>query len=126
MADPFARLNKSIFARLGEGAFLRGTENCSAEVSYGVAVNTESDYGVVTAYRTVANINYQGLNKPRVGDALTSGTQTFTLDSLVKEDGYSSQWVVLPAPAYIPPTPPGGAPQIATFDPLAYYILAKT
>ena len=89
-------MNKSIFARLGGDAFLRITEPCRAEISYGVAVNTESDYGVVTAYRTVANISYQGLNKPKINDPLTVGPKSFVLDKLLREDGYSSQWVVVP------------------------------
>lgn len=89
-------MNKSIFARLGGDAFLRITEPCSAEISYGVAVNTESEYGVVTSYQTVANIDYEGIAKPKINDPLTVGPKNFVLDKLLKEDGYSSQWVVVP------------------------------
>jgi hypothetical protein len=97
MSDPFARLNKSIFARLGGGAFLRGAEPCSVEISYGVAVNTGNEYGAITASRTVVTVDHTGIVPPKLGDSVILDGKSFTLDSLLKDDGYSSQWVVIQA-----------------------------
>jgi hypothetical protein len=95
MSDPFARMTKSIFARLGGGAFLRLTEPCTADVHHGVAVSTAGEYGDLTSYRTVVNIDYDVLPKPRTGDKLVIDGVTYTLDALVKDDGYSARWIVV-------------------------------
>lgn len=95
MSDPFARMNKSIFARLGGGAFLRGTEVCKADVHHGVAIASAGDYGEVTSYKTVVNIDYGVLPKPKTDDTIIIDAKTYTLDSLIKDDGYSARWIVV-------------------------------
>lgn len=95
MSDPFARMTKSIFTRLGGGAFLRQTEACSADVHHGVAVSVAGEYGDLTSFRTVVNIDYGALPKPKSGDKLTIGATNYTLDALLKDDGYSARWIVL-------------------------------
>jgi len=87
-------MTKSIFTRLGADAFLRLTEPCTAEVHFGVAVAVSGEYGELTSSRTVIGINYGSLPKPRTGDKLIFNGITYVLDSLLKEDGYSSRWIV--------------------------------
>ena len=88
-------MTKSIFARLGGDVFLRASEVCQADVHHGVAVSVAGEYGDLTSYRTVVNIDYGILNKPMSGDTLTIGVKTYTLDSLIKDDGYSARWIVV-------------------------------
>ncbi len=94
MSDPFARMHQSLFTRLGVEALLRTTEECKVSVEHGVAVTGE--YGEVTGYRTVIDIMYAGLTRPKVGDSLLIvGGSTYKLDAPLKDDGYSARWVVL-------------------------------
>jgi hypothetical protein len=95
MSDPFARMTKSIFARLGGGAFLRGAEACSADVHHGVAIASTGEFGEVTSFKTVVNIDYGVLPKPKTDDTLLLNGTTYTLDSLLKDDGYSARWIVV-------------------------------
>jgi hypothetical protein len=94
MSDPFARMTKSIFTRLGGGAFLRVDEACDADVHFGVAVSVAGEYGDLTAYRTVANIRIVDIPKPCTGDKITVSGRVYTLDALLKDDGYSTRWIV--------------------------------
>ncbi len=93
MADPFARMHQSLFARLGEEAFLRTTDACRAAVEHGVAIAGE--YGEVAGYRTAVDIMYAGVARPKKGDSLAVGTNSYVLDSALKDDGYSARWIVL-------------------------------
>lgn len=106
MSDPFERMNKSIFARLGEGAFLRNTP-CQATVSHGVEVVVAGEFNDVTAHKTVVEVYYVGLSKPVSGDTVNIGGtipeggttpvggKNYKLDSLLKDDTQSSRWIVL-------------------------------
>ena len=92
-SDPFARMHKTLFARLGKEGFLRVGESCLVEVREGEAILGED--GGVVAYRTTADIAYGDVSRPRAGETLVVGTDTFKLDFLIKDDGYSAKWVVL-------------------------------
>lgn len=92
MRDPFARMHERLAARLGSEAFLRVTEPCQVDVTHGVAITGE--YNQVTGYRSVVEILTPGMNAA-LGDPVTVGTTTYVLDALVKDDGYTSRWIVL-------------------------------
>ena len=106
MSDPFERMNKSIFTRLGEGAFLRGSP-CIATVSHGVEVILSGEVSDVTAHKTVVEVYYVGLSKPVAGDTVNIGGnippggttpvggKNYKLDALLKDDTQSARWVVL-------------------------------
>lgn len=93
MSDPFERMNKSIFARLGKDAFLRGSP-CQADVTHGVEVMLAGESGDIVAHKTVVDIYYQGLSKPVSGETVQIGAKSYTLDVLLKDDSYSARWVV--------------------------------
>lgn len=106
MSDPFERMNKSIFARLGKDAFLRGSP-CMATVSHGVEVVLAGDVSDVVAHKTVVDVYYVGLSKPVAGDTVNIGGtippggttpvggKNYKLDALLKDDTLSARWVVL-------------------------------
>ena len=93
MADPFARMHERLFANLGEGAVLRVADNVRVSVEHGTAVSGE--YGEVTGYRTVVDIHYAGVARPKKDDALVVGAATYKLDAALKDDGYTARWIVL-------------------------------
>lgn len=83
MSDPFDRLNQRLLARLGREALLRG-EPVRVIVEQGVAVTGE--YGQVTGFRSLVSI--PSAEKPRGGDALVIGSESFTVDAVERDDGY--------------------------------------
>lgn len=91
--DPFLRMHKALFAKLGKEGFLRTTEQCMAVVDQGEVMTGE--YGEVVAHRTSVDIFYAPLAKPRVGDTITVAAVVYTLDVAIKDDGYSAKWIVL-------------------------------
>lgn len=94
MTDPFERMNKSIFARLGKDAFLRGLP-CKIEISFGVEVVTGGDYSNVVSHRAVANIFYLGMAKPKMSDTIVVDGKSYKLDVLLKDDESSARWAVI-------------------------------
>ena len=92
-ADPFARMHKTLFATLGKEGFLRTGEACRIEMRNNETLLGED--GTVVAYRTTAEIYYADLPRPRAGDAVTIGTDTYALDFVLEDDGYTARWVVV-------------------------------
>lgn len=92
MSDPFARMHTRLFAAIGTEAVLRGADPCKVSVSRGVAIAGE--YGEVGSYRTVVEVMYAGVDKPKKGDALTAGTDSYVMDAELSDDGYTAKWIV--------------------------------
>lgn len=66
----------------------------SIEISHGVEVLIGGEYSDMVSHRSVVNIDYMGLSKPKIGDEARIGDKTYKLDVLLTDDGYSSRWVV--------------------------------
>ena len=84
MADAFERMHQRLFARLGQEAFLRGLP-VIVILEHGVAVTGE--YGSIAGYRSFATIPAD--MAPTVGDALTSGGKSWTVDAINENDGHT-------------------------------------
>ncbi len=92
--DIFSDMHETLFAALGKGVFLRNGEACSAELREGEQITSED--GQVVGYHTTADIWYKDLvAKPRAGDKLTVDAVEYSLDFIVKDDGYSARWVIV-------------------------------
>lgn len=88
-ADPFARMQTRLFARLGREAVLRGLPT-TAILEHGVAISGE--YGQVTGYRTLATL--PAGDTPRQGDPLIIDGKSWTIDSILANDGYSIEVIL--------------------------------
>lgn len=93
MSDPFTRMHNRLFASIGKEAVLRAIDPCKVSITNGVGIAGE--YGEISAYRTVAEILYAGIAKPKKGDALVVGDATYLLDAEMQDDGYTAKWLCL-------------------------------
>lgn len=84
MADAFERMHSRLFARLGREALLRGSPTVVI-IERGVAVTGE--YGQVTGHRTFGTLPIA--DAPKVGDALVVDAETFAVDAIQENDGYT-------------------------------------
>lgn len=77
-------MHARLFARLGQEALLRGLPT-RVIIEHGVAVTGE--YGNVAGYRNFAML--PAAMAPKVGDALTVGGQSWVVDGIEANDGYT-------------------------------------
>lgn len=91
MEDPFAKMNKGLFARIGQDAVLRGSEPVRAIIEHSVALTGE--YGQVVSRRDVADMPSDAAPKSR--DTLQIGAQVRTIDTILEDDGLSVRCVLL-------------------------------
>lgn len=89
----FGRLNDRLFAHFGDEAVLRGTVPVSAVKTEGVELLGE--YGQVAQIVTTFTLMASAGGK--VGDSLTVGAESWVLDSVLRGDGGTTEFVVRPA-----------------------------
>lgn len=94
MSDPFERMNASIFARLGEDAFLRGVP-CKIDIEFGVEVTIANEFSQMVSHKTVVDIHYRGMEKPCNRDDVIVNSIAYKLDTLLRDDNYSAKWTVV-------------------------------
>ena len=82
MIPIFEKAANSILARLGQDAFLRGTEPCRAQIQYGVEI-IDAMNEVATEQIVVTLM--KSLNAKR-GDSLVVGSKSFVIDSPAFQD----------------------------------------
>lgn len=73
----FSRAAERILARMGQDAFLRGTEPCRVHIARDVEVT--GTYGEVVGKRDIATM--LPIMAPKQGDALVIGAQSWIVDS---------------------------------------------
>lgn len=85
MSNPvLARATSRILARMGEDAVLNSA-SIKAHIERDVQMSDREGNVFVAAY--VATISKE--NSPEPGDTLVVGTETFTLETLIDDNGYS-------------------------------------
>lgn len=89
----FTRLTERILAHVGEDAILRGeVVDPPRKINVEHGVELTGVYGEVTAYRSLATIEKAW--NPQPGDPLTVDGKDYILDVLLKDNGYSAQFVL--------------------------------
>jgi hypothetical protein len=85
----FARATSSILARLGEDAVLRGTVNCKAHIDRDVQMtDREGNVFVATQVVTISKAH-----APVADDSLVVGSETFVLETMIDDNGYSVRFI---------------------------------
>lgn len=89
MLAALARATNSVLSRLGEDAVLRSTVACKAHVDRDVQMNDrEGNIYVATHVITVSNSH-----SPVPEDTLSVGTDSYVLETLIDDNGYSSRFI---------------------------------
>lgn len=87
----FARLSDRLLAHLGSEAVLHGAPTRHpVNVVHGVDFADANDQ--VAFSRSVATIHKEDM--PRGGDKLQADGGRFVLDTLLKDNGYTEQWII--------------------------------
>lgn len=89
MLPALARATNSVLSRLGENAVLRGTVSCKAHIDRDVQMtDREGNMFVATHVATVSNAH-----APVADQTLVVGSETFVLETLIDDNGYSSRFI---------------------------------
>lgn len=89
MLPALARATSSVLSRLGENAVLRSTVNCKAHIERDVQMtDREGNMFVATQVATISNVH-----APVADDALSIGSESFVLETLIDDNGYSSRFI---------------------------------
>lgn len=89
MLAALARATSSVLSRLGENAVLRSTVNCKAHIERDVQMtDREGNMFVATQVVTISNAH-----APVADDGLSIGSESFVLETLIDDNGYSSRFI---------------------------------
>ncbi|MFZ9372245.1 MAG: hypothetical protein ACO25M_10280 [Limnohabitans sp.] len=90
MVNPaLARATNRILARMGDDAVLRGTVDCKAHIDRDVQMtDREGNMFVATFVATISKDH-----APEPEDDLTVGSESFVLETLIDDNGYSARFI---------------------------------
>ena len=101
MSGAFERLSRSVLLHLGQDAFLvQGITSTATRVNVERGVELTGEFGDAVVLRDVATIDAR-LN-PRVGDTLQHPMGNYVLDGLLRNNGYTLRFTLMPAAAPAP------------------------
>lgn len=93
----FQRMHERLFAKLGEGAVLRGNVQCLVNIERGVVVDYENgdDKFVQSEYAAVVDVaNISSAHLPEPGDTLVVGTDSYVIDAIAANNGFMVRCVL--------------------------------
>ena len=87
--DPFARMTNRLAARLGSEAVFRG-----GPIKAALELNVEV-YGENNSVTRRTVVTLFGVLDPLSGEVVQIGADSYRLDGLLEDDGYSANWTVI-------------------------------